>query len=46
MIVVGIWKGDILVADFVELEKLDASEIYPGEFLFLVANDSSLGTKN
>ena len=25
----GIWKGDILVADIEELEKLDASEIYP-----------------
>ena len=25
----GIWKGDILVADSEELEKLDASEIYP-----------------
>ena len=24
-----IWKGDILVADIEELEKLDASEIYP-----------------
>ena len=25
----GIWKGDILIADIKELEKLDASEIYP-----------------
>ena len=25
----GIWKGDILFADIEELEKLDASEIYP-----------------
>ena len=25
----GIWKGQILVADIEELEKLDASEIYP-----------------
>ena len=25
----GIWKGDILVDDIEELEKLDASEIYP-----------------
>ena len=24
----GIWKGDILVADLEELEKMDASEIY------------------
>ena len=24
-----VWKGDILVADIEELEKLDASEIYP-----------------
>ena len=29
LIAVGIWKGDILVADIEELEKLDASEIYP-----------------
>ena len=26
--VVGIWKGDILVADIEELETMDASEIY------------------
>ena len=25
---VGIWKGDVLVADFEELESMDASEIY------------------
>ena len=25
---VGIWKGDILVADIEELEKMDASEIH------------------
>ena len=25
----GIWKGDILIADVEELEKLDASEFYP-----------------
>ena len=25
----GIWKGDILIADIEELERLDASEIYP-----------------
>ena len=25
---VGIWKGDVLVADVEELEKMDASEIY------------------
>ena len=25
----GIWKGNILIADLEELEKLDASEIYP-----------------
>ena len=25
----GIWKGDILIVDIEELEKLDASEIYP-----------------
>ena len=25
----GIWKGDILIADLEDLEKLDASEIYP-----------------
>ena len=25
----GIWKGDTLIADIEELEKLDASEIYP-----------------
>ena len=25
----GLWKGDILIADIEELEKLDASEIYP-----------------
>ena len=25
----GIWKGDILIADIVELEKMDASEICP-----------------
>ena len=24
----GIWKGDVLVTDFEELEKMDASEIY------------------
>ena len=24
----GIWKGDVLVADLVELETMDASEIY------------------
>ena len=24
----GIWKGDILIADIEELEKMDASEIY------------------
>ena len=24
----GIWKGDVLVADFEELETMDASEIY------------------
>ena len=29
MIAGGIWEGDILVADIEELEKLDASEIYP-----------------
>ena len=29
MIAGGIWKGDILIADIEELEKLDASEIYP-----------------
>ena len=26
---VGIWKGDVLVADLEELETMDASEIYP-----------------
>ena len=26
----GIWKGDILVADIEELEKMDASEIHAG----------------
>ena len=26
----GIWKGDIMIADLEYLEKLDASEIYPG----------------
>ena len=31
-----IWKGDILVADFEELEKMDASEIYPRR---LIAKD-------
>ena len=25
----GTWKGDILVADLEDLEKLDALEIYP-----------------
>ena len=25
----GIWKGDIMIADIEELEKMDASEIYP-----------------
>ena len=25
----GIWKGDTLIADIEELEKMDASEIYP-----------------
>ena len=25
----GIWKGDILIADLEDLEKLDASDIYP-----------------
>ena len=25
----GIWKGDIPIADLEDLEKLDASEIYP-----------------
>ena len=25
----GMWKGDILVADIEELEKMDASEIHP-----------------
>ena len=25
----GIWKGDVLIADFEELETMDASEIYP-----------------
>ena len=25
----GIWKGDVLIADLEDLEKLDASEIYP-----------------
>ena len=29
MIAGEIWKGDILIADIKELEKLDASEIYP-----------------
>ena len=29
LIVRGIWKGDILIADIEELEKLGASEIYP-----------------
>ena len=29
LIAVGIWKGDILIADLEDLEKLDASEIYP-----------------
>ena len=25
----GIWKGDILTADMVEMEMMDASDIYP-----------------
>ena len=25
---VGIWKGDVLIADLEELETMDASEIY------------------
>ena len=29
MIAGRIWKGDILIAEIEELEKLDASEIYP-----------------
>ena len=29
LIAVRIWKGDILIADIEELEKLDGSEIYP-----------------
>ena len=29
MIAGGIWKGDILTDDIEELERLDASEIYP-----------------
>ena len=29
LIALGIWKGDILVADIEELEKLDASDIHP-----------------
>ena len=29
LIVVRIWKGDILIADLEDLEKLDASEFYP-----------------
>ena len=29
MIAGGIWKGDILVADIEDLEKLDASDIHP-----------------
>ena len=28
-IAVAIWTGDILIADLEDLEKLDASEIYP-----------------
>ena len=29
LIVGGIWKGDVVVADLEELEKMDASEIHP-----------------
>ena len=29
LIAVGLWKGNILIAGMEELEKLDASEIYP-----------------
>ena len=29
LIVDGIWKGDMMIAEIAELEKLDASEIYP-----------------
>ena len=29
LIVVGIWKGDILIADIEDFKNLDASEIYP-----------------
>ena len=28
----GIWKGDVLIADFEELETMDASEIYSERF--------------
>ena len=46
----GIWKGDVLIADFQELETMDASEIYSrlnakevifpkqGEFIFPIAD--------
>ena len=29
LVAVRIWKGDILIADLEDLEKLDASDIYP-----------------
>ena len=29
LIVGGIWKGDTLIANFEELEKIDASDLYP-----------------
>ena len=29
LIVAGLWKGDILIADLEVLENMDASEIYP-----------------
>ena len=42
-IAMGIWKGDILIADIEELEKLDASDIFHGR---LNAKEVLISQKN